>query len=179
MSDNNIGQTGPESIRINKRKISDLPLGQGNQAKEGFYEFLKTHKQTLISNIEAKFPSHKEEYLNSRVIECERNIKNIKNFKKELKDKIAEYNRLIKDSMFRDKELSKYDINNEADKKFIKELKLKYPPYDVDALNQQIEQFTESIDLCDSVIEQEYDSMSEIKELLALVKQKNKEISNV
>ncbi len=54
------------SIRIDGRRIGDLPLGQGNEAKDGLSEFLKTQKLTKSENIKAKYPKHKIAYLESR-----------------------------------------------------------------------------------------------------------------
>lgn len=179
MKESNIGQTGFDSIRINNMKIESLPLGQGNSAREGLADFLKTDKETKENNIIAKYPKHKLVFLESQLKECKSNIKKIKNFKKELKDQIAEYRVLISDSRFRDKEIEKYNKDNPEDKEKIKELRLKYPPYNIEALEKQIEQFNESIDRCDEVIEKEYESISEIQQILVLVKQKEMELRNI
>ena len=44
MKDNNVGQEGYESLRINGSKIDNLPLGQGEKARQGLAEFIKTDK---------------------------------------------------------------------------------------------------------------------------------------
>ena len=175
----NIGVKGPESLRLKNKKIEDLPLGQNNEARAGLKDFLKTHRETQKENIIAKFPKHKIEYLKASIKECELNIQKIKNFKLELKSQITEYRELIKDCNYRDQELEKLSDNNPEDKKAMKELRLKYPPYNIDAMQQQIDQFYESIDRCDNVIEQDYKSIAEIKEVLALVNQREKELSNI
>lgn len=179
MKDNNIGQTGLDSIRINNMKIDNLPLGQGNAAREGLSAFLKTDKETKKNNILAKFPKHKADFLESQVKECKNNIKKIKEFKSSLKDKITEYRQLISDCDFREKEIEKYNKDNPEEAKKIKELRLQYPPYDVDALSQQIDQFHEAVDRCDEVIEQEYESINEIHQILVLVKQREMELRNI
>lgn len=177
MKEPNIGETGAESIRINGRRIENLPLGQGNQVKEGLREFLKTDKETKENNIIAKFPKHKRPYLEAQIRECRRNINQIKNFKRDLKNNIVEYRQLIKDCQKRDEEIAKCDPIEDKDR--INKLKREIPPYNVEAMYKQIEQFEEGIDKCDETIEQDYDSISEITSILALVEQKEKELKNI
>lgn len=179
MTDRNIGQSGMESIRIDGRQIGNLPLGQGNEAKEGLASFIKTDKETKRNNIAAKFPKHKIEFLKAQVAECRGNIKRIRKFKAEQKGLIAEYRQHLTDCAFRERELAKLCADNPEDAAKMKELRLQYPPYDVDALAAQITQFEEAIDRSDEVIEKDYESISEIESLLALVEQREKELKNV
>ena len=109
MKDKNIGLTGLESLRIDGMKIGNIPLGQGNEAREGLADFIKTERETLRNNIIAKFPKHKKDFLEAQVKECKGNIKRIKEFKQKLKSNIQEYRQLIKNCEFREKELVKYD----------------------------------------------------------------------
>ena len=46
MKDKNIGLTGLESLRIDGMKIGNIPLGQGNEAREGLADFIKTERET-------------------------------------------------------------------------------------------------------------------------------------
>ena len=179
MRDKNIGQTGLESLRIDGMKVGNLPLGQGNDAREGLAAFINTEKETLRNNVSAKFPKHKKEFLEAQVRECRGNIKRIKNFKQKLKEDILEYRQLIKNCDYRENELAKYSKDNPDDADKMKELRLKYPPYDIDALQQQIVQFEEAIERCDDVIEQDYDSITEIQQILVLVEQKERELKNI
>jgi len=175
MKNSNIGKTGTESLRINGMKIGSLPLGQGNEASAGFAEFLKTDKETKENNINAKFPKHKVEFLKSQIRECRLNIQRIKKYKTELKENILEYRQLIGDCAIREKELA----NCTDDKAKAKELRLKYPPYNIEALNQQILQFDEGIERCDQVIEKDFESISQIEKTLTLVEQREKELKNI
>lgn len=174
--DSNIGESGPQSIRIDGRRISNLPLGQGNEAREGLAEFLKTYKQTKRNNVIAKFPKHRMDVLKAQVKECRGNIKRIKDFKQNLKNQIFEYRQHIKNVELRSKLLDEVDPN---DKAAAKKIRLEYPPYDVDALNQQIIQFEEAIERCDDVIEQDYDSITKIEKIIGLVEQKDRELSSI
>ena len=176
MKDNNIGKTGVDSLRVDGMQIGNLPLGQGNEAKEGLAEFLKSDRETKRSNIVAKFPKHNVKFLQSRIKECEGNIKKIKNFKQDLKQKISEYRLLIKEVALADQQIK--ELDPEEHKEQIKKIRRKTPPYNIEALNQQIEQFEEAIERCDSTIEKDYDSISEIREVLALAEQRDKELRN-
>lgn len=179
MRDRNIGLKGLESLRIDGMKIGNLPLGQGNEAREGLADFLKTEKETLRNNITAKFPKHKRDFLEAQIKECRGNIKRIKNFKEKLKEDILEYRQLIKNCEYRKSELAKYNKENPDDLEKMKEIRLKYPPYDEVALEQQIVQFEEAIERCNDVIEQDYESINEIQQILVLVEQKERELKNV
>lgn len=176
MKDSNIGQVGVSSIRIDGLKIGNLPLGQGNDAKTGLVGFLKTDKETRVNNILAKYPKHKLEFLQSQIRECRRNIERMKDLKCQLREKISEYRKLIVDCMHGEQELMKCD-----DKTSIraKELRLKYPAYDIDALDIQIKQFEDTIVNCDRVIEQDHESIVEIGKVLSLVEQRERELKNV
>ena len=177
MKYDNIGKTGVDSLRVDGMQIGNLPLGQGNEAKEGLADFLETHHETLRNNVAAKFPKHKVEYLKSRIKECEGNIKKIKDFKQDLKAQISEYRSLIKEVGLADQQIK--ELDPEEHKEQIKKIRRKTPPYNIEALNQQIEQFEESIERCDATIEQDYDSISEIREVLALAEQRDKELRNI
>lgn len=179
MKDRNIGKNGFDSVRINGLKVENLPLGQGNEAKQGIPGFLKTDKETKINNIKAKYPSASKEYLSAALKECKNNIQKIKQFKENLKSQISEYRSLIRDCDYRESELQKYCSDNNEDLDKIKQIKLKYPPYSVEALSQQILQFEQSIDRCDEVIEQDYQSISEISSAMTLVERRDKEIASV
>jgi hypothetical protein len=179
MKETNIGQTGLDSLRIDGMRIGNIPLGQGNEAKEGLTDFLKTEKENLKNDILARYPKHKQDFLKSQVQECKLNIKNIKNFKSKLREQIAEYRQIIKDCDFRENEINKYNKDNPEDAEKIKQLRLKYPPYDVEALQQQIQQFEESIERCDEVIEKDYESVTEIQQILVLVEHRERELKNV
>ena len=175
----NVGQTGVDSIRINSRKIENLPLGQGEKAKEGLVDFIKTDRENKEKAIRSKYPTQNADYLRSAIKEAELNIKKIKDFRQELRDKIKDYRQLIKNASIRELELAKYSRENPEDIPKIKELNKKYPPYNIEALNQQIVQFEEGIDRCEKVIEQDYDSISDIKGVLVLVEQRDKELKSI
>ncbi|MDB4490055.1 hypothetical protein N9045_00925 [bacterium] len=179
MKDNNVGQEGYESLRINGSKIGNLPLGQGEKARQGLAEFIKTEKQTKVNNIKAKYPNVSEAYIEAALKELKNNISRVKQMKNGMKDKIAEYSTLVTQSQVRDAQTAQLSKDNPAEAKQIKELLKKYPPYNVKALQDQIEQFEQSIDRCNSVLEREYESIAEFRGTLALIKQREIELRNI
>lgn len=179
MRDSNIGQTGLDSLRINGSKIDNLPLGQGEKAKEGLVDFIKTDKENKERVIRSKYPTQNADYLKAAIKEAEENIIKIKNFKQELKDKISGYRQLIKDAETREFELAKYSRDNPEDIPKIKELNKRFPPYNVEALQTQIQQFEEGVERCDEVIEKDYNSISEIRGVLTLVEQRDRELKMI
>ena len=58
----------------------------------------------------------------------------------------------------------------------IKSIRVKYPPYDPEAMDAQIEQFREAILKADDVIKQEYESIAEFTGHLTLCKQRDHEL---
>lgn len=172
----NIGKNGPESIRIDGRKIEDLPLGLGNEAKDGLAGFLKTDKETKENNIRSRYPKQEADYVKATIRDCEQNIDRIKTFKAGLKEQVTDYRNLLADCSFRDKEMEQYNKDNPNDADAMKALRLKYPPYDIDALKQQIIQFEEGITRSDDVIEKDHDSIRAFSQVLVLVEQRDRDI---
>ena len=179
MTKGNVGKEGLESLRINGVTIDNLPLGQGNEAKAGLADFLVTDRKNKEEAIRARYPTQNADYIKSRIRESKANQKKIKEYKEELKEKKAEYRRLIKDASTRENELSNYDPEDPDYRKKVRELDKKYPPYKVEALEEQIDMFDDGIDRCDEVIEQEYDSISELEKLLELLKLRDRELANI
>ena len=179
MRDSNKGKEGFDSLRINGSKLDNLPLGQGEKAKEGLVDFLKTDKETKENNIRAKYPKVSEDYIRGTLKELNNNIKRVKGLKKDLQEKIAEYTMLITQGKIRDSQIAVFDKENPEHREKIKELLRQFPPYNIKALEDQITQFEESIDRCDSVIEQEYGSIAEFTKNLALVQQRDRELKAI
>ena len=179
MKDNNKGKEGLDSLRINGSKIDNLPLGQGEKAKEGLVDFLKTDKETKENNIRAKYPKVSEEYIHTTIKELNSNIQRVKGLKKDLSAKISEYRTLVAQGQIRDSQIEQLNKDNPEDAKKIKELLKQYPPYNIEALETQIGQFETSIERCDSVIEQEYESIAEFTKNLALVQQRDRELRTI
>lgn len=179
MRDSNKGKDGYDSIRVNGSKIDNLPLGQGELARQGLADFLKTDKETKENNVKAKYPDVSEDYVKGVIKECKGNIERVKQTMATLKNNKAEYSVLITQSKVRDAQIEQLNNENPEDAKKIKELLKQFPPYNIQALEDQIFQFEESIERCGSVIEQEWNSIAEFTRNLALVQQRDRELKAI
>lgn len=171
---NNIGEVGPKSIRIGGMKLDQLPIAEAAHAKFQMPDVARTEIQNKIEIILAKYPRPRVDYVKSRITECQENIVRVQKTKVEQDEMIRDYNGHISLCEFRDKEIAKLDPK--ADKAAIKDLRLRFPPYNVAALQQQIVQCGESKQRCDDVIQQENDSIHEFSEALGLCEQRDREL---
>lgn len=170
----NIGESGMKSIRIGGMKIEDLPIGESALAKMQLPLVENADREQKIKGILASAPKPSVVYLQSRIKEAHENIIRIQQMKDKETQTISEYTSLIAMCIFRDKELAKTD-----DKEKIKELNLQFPPYNVEAMEQQIVQSKETIERCDSVIAQEYASIAELHETVALCEKRDTDLKNL
>jgi len=167
----NIGQIGLESVRIGGMKVCDLPIGEQARTIPQLRLVEDTERQNKIEGIIAKYPKQRVGYLAARVKECNENITRLQTTLAEQNKLINEYTAQISLCEFRDKELAKT-----SDEVEIKSLKKKYPPYNVDAMNKQIDQSRESIERIDVVIKKEFDSISELNEVMMKCSQRDTEL---
>lgn len=158
--DSNIGISGKESIRLNGVKIENLPIRESVISAQQMKLVEDDERKDKIRLILHTYPKPKVAYLNSRISECEDNIAKQTAVRGESEKLISEYTGIITLCEFRDKELEG------ASKQQAAKLNLKYPPYNVKAMNKQIEQSRESISRIEEVIKKEYDSIVELKEVL-------------
>ncbi len=168
----NIGQTGVESIRIGGMLISDLPMAELASARTQIKLALDTERQSKIDGVVKASPTQSIDYLESRAKEATHNVKRIQDMKEREQKTINEYLGTIKLCEHRDREIAKFPIRE-------KELKLQFPPYNVDAMRQQIVQSTETMVRCDDVIAQEYRSIAEIREVIGRCKARDIELRNL
>jgi hypothetical protein len=175
---------GVESIRIKGRKIEDLPLGQGNEAKAQLPAAIETERLDNIAGINAKYPALRIDYIDSRVSECEQNITRIQGTMTQQATMISEYEGHIKMSDYRDKEIVKLEdkfmldeITDETLKAEKKALFKRFLPFSIPAMEQQIVQCNEAIERCNDVIKKEHESIAEFTEARALCKQRDIELA--
>lgn len=182
--DSNIGQEGVESIRVRGKRVGDLPLGQGNEAVVGLTDARETARMNAINTINATYPKHRVDYLASRIKECQENITRINTSKGEQANMISDYKGHIALCAHRDKEMEKLDellidggIDEEGHIAQSKILLKNFPPYNVDAMEQQIVQCGEAIDRCDGVIKQENESITEFTDVMAQCRIRDTELA--
>lgn len=175
----NIGQVGIESIRLNGQEIKDLPIGESARAKAALPEAIEVDKENRRNNIRAQFPKQNVGYLKGRITEANDNIVRMRTTRGASEKLINEYTALISMCEFRDKELAKLDPMLASYEQSKKELLKQFPPYNVEAMQQQIVQSKESIENCEKVIIDEQETITEFRSVLALCEQRDRELANV
>ncbi len=175
----NIGKEGIDSIRIDGMPINSLPMVPLAHAKLQWPEVRKTQRQNKINNIKAKYPTQRVSYLESRIKECNENIVRIQKMIGDNQQLMQEYTGLIALCDIREKEIARIPEDAPDREDRIKEWMQRVPPYNIDAMRQQVKQFQESIDRATEVIAQEYKSIAEFNEVLGLCKQRDLELRNL
>jgi len=177
---------GVDSIRIKGQRIDELPLGLGNEAKAQLPEAIKAERLHAIETVNAEYPTHRIDYLVSRIHECEDNKKRMQTTMSQLNTMTSEYDGQIRMCQHRDDEIYKLEkgqgsngITAQVRDDGIRELKKKFPPYDVKAMRKQIIQNNEGIERCKAVIVAEDASIKEFSECLALCRQRDKELAKL
>ena len=164
----NIGDEGISSIRLGEMKICDLPIAEGARARSQLPLVEDTARQNEIENILAGFPKQRVDYLEGAIRECEVNILRIQEMKQQQSQLISEYTSQISLCEFRDNEIERIEVDDPERDAKIKDLKKRFPPYNVSAMQQQIVQSGEAIVRADEVIAQEYNSIAELREVLVM-----------
>ena len=171
MSESNMGQTGLESIRLGGMKIDSLPIAESALTKEQMPVIQESIKRNELGNIIAKYPKQTVDWVKGAIRECEDTIKKVRALKGQQQTMIDEYTGHISLCSYRDKEIAKTD-----DKGKIADLKLQFPPYNVEAMQQQITQCKEAIERSDGVIDKEHNAIADLKKLLTTCQQRDKEL---
>lgn len=167
----NLGITGIDSIRIGGMTLETLPFVEQAITKQQWSQVQADNARQEVDNILAEYPSQSISYLEGRVRECFDTIERIKKMKADQQRMIDEYSVHIGLCSHRDREIAKLDpVKDEA---AIKALRLAFPPYDVDAMKQQIEQCKEAILRADTVIDAEHESIVEMKQLITKCEQRD------
>lgn len=161
----NIGKTGPDSIRIGGMRIEELPIRENAIALQQIPLVADTHRQNEIDNIVRGFPNQRVPYLEGRIREAEHVIERTNALKVEYNAKINEYSAQISMCEFRDKEISRIAEDDPDGEEKIKDLRRRFPLYDIEAMRNQIEQFREAIARCEQVIVDENKSIREMTEV--------------
>lgn len=179
MQDSNIGINGVPSIRLGGSSIENLPIAEAFGVKEQIPISIETERQNKIGNIKARYPKANVAWIESRIKECLENIEKIQNFRSKQMVSISDYTSQLAMCKYREGEIEQI-VDDDPDRAIkIRDLKKRFPPYDVEAMKIQIVQFEEGCQRCDSVIKQEHDSIAELSEVLGRCKQRDLEIKRL
>lgn len=185
MAEDNIGEVGVESIRINGQKIGRLPFGQSQRTAEQIPLALAHEKQQKIADVLARYPRVTHEYIDSRLVECQNAIIDFTRVKKETQTKIKDFTHLAQQQngeSFTDIEDELYeigartDISKDEKLQLIKARRHGIAEYDRNQLYQQVTQFQENIERLDAAIQAENDSITELRVLLGKLEVRDAEL---
>lgn len=160
MSKNNVGQTGPESLRLGGMSIDNLPIAEARITLDQLPLLNAADRETQVSNIKASYPKQDLPWITGALKECKGNLVNVRKLAKDSQSKIDEYMGLIGLCKHRDKLLA-----TEQDESKIKAIKAQFPLYQVKAMKTQVGQFREAINKCDEVIDKEHASIELLNDL--------------
>ena len=172
--DSNIGETGVKSIRIGGFRIADLGMVEYAHAKTQLPLAIDMERQNRINSVVAGAPKQRVAYLRSRIKESEENIERINRSRNQQSTLISDYKGEIALCRYRDKA-----IVAETDEAKIRELKKKFPPYNVEAMETQIKQSGEGIARCDAVISTEHESIKEMRGVMVLCQKRDTDLKNL
>ena len=170
--DSNIGQTGIESIRLGGKKIENLKVPiEAIIAQRQMQDVIENDRQNKIGEVKAKFPKQNTNFLKSKVEICRMNIRTIKQSIENWQREIISYKGFVMVCQERDKLLK--SVINEEERK---EVECDFPPYKVDALEQQISQFEDSIKLGEATIDREHSSIEELMGVIAQCEERDRQL---
>lgn len=177
--EDNIGQTGIDSIRLGGVRVSELPIAEQAQAKPQIPLFIDTERRNKVAGVLARFPKQRVDYLKSKIQECQTNVTRMGLLANAESQRISEYSGLITLCEFRDKEITRILEDDPEQEAKIKDLEKRFPLYDVKAMGTQIQQSRESIERANEVVAREYNSMAEVREVLVLCERRDAELRNL
>ena len=159
MDDETVGGNAVTGMRMVRRAA-----GAGTTVYATVPLVYAAERLTKIENIKARYPKVRVDYLQSRIREAEENIERTTKLKQELAVQISEYTSHISLCRYRDCEIERAaNIADEFERTaYVKDLNQRFPLYSVVAMEQQIQQSSESISRADGVIAAEYKSIAEL-----------------
>lgn len=168
---------GLPSMRIGGKTLDELSMVPAAHAKQQLPAFMDTDRENKIAAIKARYPRPAIAYIDSRLREARENIDRIGKLRSDEQQRIDEYTAQIALCKHRDKRIASLDPDMDSEQ--IRQLKLQFPPYNVVAMQQQIEQSREALMRCDDVVGRETDSIAELHEARALCLQRDAELKKL
>lgn len=172
---------GRDSIRVGGMTIDELPMAEAALTRHQMHLVDEDERKAKIESIVSKYPKQKVAYLRSRIVECEENIKRVGMLRDKNVASVSEYQGQIALCEYRDKELERIvssDDFHDQDAKLaaIKDLKKRFPLYNVQAMQEQIDQFHDSASRAEEVIQTERDSIQEFTGILSLCMRRDEDL---
>ena len=157
----NKGVYGPDSLRLNGKKVDELPIAEARQVIDQLPMVNAMDRMNQIEDIKAKYPKQEVAWIDGAYRECNGNMHAVRDLAARTQQQIDEYMGHIALCKHRDKLIGQAN----GDKIKLKEINAQFPPYNVKAMKQQIAQFRQTINRCNDVVDQEQTTMEELKTL--------------
>ena len=151
--------------------MDELPMAAAAHAMQGIPAFIKTDKANNEEAIRARYPRPSIAYIDARIAEAKENVFRVGQLRLDENTRISEYTGHIALCEHRDRLM--VGLDDVADFEAVSSLKRQYPPYNVEAMRQQIKQSQEATVRCEEVIQKENDSVAELREARALCLQRD------
>lgn len=180
--ESNVGKLGVESIRLGGMQIGSLPMREDAIAKEQLPESYKTDRENQIEQIKGKYPKQTVDWVLGAIKDAENSIRNVQKMSADQQAMIGEYSGHISLCEYRDKEIKRLTTLIEDKTELserVRELKLNFPPYDVDKMKIQIGLCEEAIQRANAIVEQEHKTISELRDLLAECTRRDNELKKL
>lgn len=160
-----------DSLRLGGMKVDQLPIGERARTLPQLEKVEENQTYREAEGIRAQYPKHSVNYCLAGIKEAKNNQIKITQMRDKAIQDIASYKTYISQCEYRDKQLK-----TETDPERIKQLKIDFPPYNVEAMDTQIGQFEDTVKSCDSVIKQEIESVRVFAGLQTLCEQRDKKL---
>lgn len=207
MSFDNEGVRGPASLRINGMKVSELPLALRTQLDQEIPAFIEQERKNRVNAIIARYPKVTLPYCESKVLESQQNLVRFAAARAATIVDMEKHQDLIRNNEGRENDEVEAEVtelaasyveihwvdpelvNQETGlpipgtlpfqqlRKKIKALNAQRKPYDENALWGQIKLFQENLGRYDEASKRESESILEVRHVMMLIAQRDKEIS--
>ena len=176
MSKKNTGELGRKSIRLGGYTVDDLPIAEAALTRHQMKIVDDDEREAQIKFIIQRYPKQRVPYLRSRIAECNENILRIHQLRDKNNASISEYQGQIALCTHRDKELAKIADDDPDKVAKIKKLKVDFPLYNVQKMEEQIIMFEESVERAEEVVETERNSIEEFTAVQALCMRRDEDL---
>ena len=182
----NIGETGVESIRLKGMKVEELPLAFAAHVAPQIKLAEDTERKNKIAGILKRYPDQRTGFLEARIQECKDNQGNMARLIGEQNQMITDYKGHIAMTKHRNEEMEKFErwrdegrISEDEFKAERRALNKRFPPYDLDRLQAQIDLCHENIARAERVSRQESDAIEELGRVKGQTQQRDAELAQL
>lgn len=179
--DSNLGEVGPNSIRIAGKRLLNLPIAEKALALEQMPGVWRVEREKQVERILKKYPEPSADYIQSRIDECRANISRMEVLIASENQTISEYTGWKQIMEVRAEAISLAEKIEDPHSRAaeIRKIEKRWPPYKREGLDAQIIRSHESIDRANVVISKENASISELTSVLQQIHMRDEELADL